>query len=113
MGGKKTEAKKTGGEATGAREMGGKEKGGSILAHVGINNVEREGTTAVVRKYRQLVRTLKQTRIEQIIMSGILPVMGSKGHIYRRMAINTMWRVYRFIRKDEGYTNYKNGTYCS
>ena len=87
--------------------MGGKEKGGSILAHVGINNVEREGTTAVVRKYRQLVRTLKQTRIEQIIMSGILPVMGSKGHIYRRMAINTMWRVYRFIRKDEGYTNYK------
>ena len=33
-------------------------KEGSILVHVGTNNVER---------------------VEQIIMSGILPVMGSKG----------------------------------
>ena len=40
--------------------------GGSVLVHVGTNNVEREGTTAIVRKYRQLVRTLKQTRVEQI-----------------------------------------------
>ena len=34
-------------------------KGGSVLVHVGTNNVEREGTTAIVRKYRNLVRTLK------------------------------------------------------
>ena len=34
-------------------------KGGSVLVHVGINNVEREGTTAIVRKYKNLVRTLK------------------------------------------------------
>ena len=40
----------------------GSGKGGSVLVHVGTNNVEREGTTAIVRKYRQLVRTLKQTR---------------------------------------------------
>ena len=53
-------------------------KGGSVLGHIGIN-VEREGTTAKVRKYRQLVRTLKQTRVEQIILSGILQVMGRKG----------------------------------
>ena len=54
----------------------GSGKGGSVLVHVGTNNVEREGTTAIVRKYRQLVRTLKQTRVEQVILSGILPVMG-------------------------------------
>ena len=41
----------------------GSGKGGSVLVHVGTNNIEREGTTAIVRKYRQLVRTLKQTRV--------------------------------------------------
>ena len=56
----------------------GSGKGGSVLVHVGTNNVEREGTTAIVRKYRQLVRTLKQTRVEQVILSGILPVMGRR-----------------------------------
>ena len=35
----------------------------------------REGTTAIVKKYMQLVRTLKQTRVEQIILSGVLPVI--------------------------------------
>ena len=57
------------------------------------NNVEREGTTAIVRKYRQLVRTLKQTRVEQVILSGILPVMGRRGHKFRNcrgMAINML-----------------------
>ena len=71
----------------------GSVKGGSVLVHVGTNNVEREGTTAIVRKYRQLVRTLKQTRVEQVILSGILPVMGRRGHKYRncrRMAINML-----------------------
>ena len=71
----------------------GSGKGGSVLVHVGTNNVEREGTTAIVRKYRQLVRTLKQTRVEQIILSGILPVMGRRGHKYRNcrgMAINML-----------------------
>ena len=29
-------------------------KGRSILVHVGTNDAEREGTTAIVRKYRQL-----------------------------------------------------------
>ena len=61
----------------------GSGKGGSVLVHVGTNNVEREGRTAIVRKYRQLVRTLKQTRVEQVILSGILPVMGRRGHKYR------------------------------
>ena len=80
----------------------GSGKGGSVLVHVGTNNVEREGTTAIVRKYRQLVRTLKQTRVEQVKLSGILPVMGRRGHKYRNwqlMAINML--VQKLCRKEE------------
>ena len=61
----------------------GSGKGRSVLVHGGTNNVEREGTTAIVRKYRKLVRTLKQTRVEQVIVSGILPIIGRRGHRYR------------------------------
>ena len=77
-------------------------KGGSVLVHVGTNNVDREGTTAIVRKYRQLVRTLKQTWVEQVILSGILPVMGRRGHKYRNcrgMAINML--VQKLCREEE------------
>ena len=42
----------------------GSGKGGSVLVHLGTNNVEREGTAAIVRKYIQLIRTLKQTWVE-------------------------------------------------
>ena len=80
----------------------GSGKGGSVLVHVGTNNVEREGTTAIVRKYRQFVRTLKQTRVEQVILSGILPVMGRRGHKYRNcrgMAINML--VQKLCREEE------------
>ena len=71
----------------------GSGKGGSVLVNVGTNNVEREGTTAIVRKYRILVRTLKQTRVDQVIQSGTLPVIGRRGHRYRNcrgMAINML-----------------------
>ena len=76
-------------------------KGCSIFLYLGTNNAEREGTTAIFRKYRQLVRA-KQTRIEQIILSGILPVMGSRGQGYRNcrmMAINTF--VQQLYREEE------------
>ena len=43
-------------------------KGGSILVHVRINNAQREVTTAIVGKHRQLVKTAKQTRVEQIML---------------------------------------------
>ena len=74
----------------------GSGKSGPVLVHVGTNNVEREGTTAIVRKYRNLVRTLKQMLVEQVILSGILPVhtvIGRRGHRYqncRMMAINML-----------------------
>ena len=118
-GGKEKGVGETGGKTTGGKERGvgetrakewlvgetgGKEtgKGGSVLVHVGTNNVEREGITAIVKKYRQLVRTLKQTRVEQVILSGILPVMGRRGHKYRNcrgMAINML--VQKLCREEE------------
>ena len=61
----------------------GSGKGGSVLVHIGTNNLEREGTTAIDRKYRNLVRTLKQTWVEQVILSGILAVIGRRCHRYR------------------------------
>ena len=77
-------------------------KGGSVLVYVGSNNVEREDTTAIVTKYRNLVRTLKQTRVAQVILSGILPVIGRRGHRYqncRGMAINML--VEKLCREEE------------
>ena len=56
----------------------------------------------IVRKYRQLVRTLKQTRVVQVILSGILPVMGRRGHKYRHcrgLAINML--VQKLYREEE------------
>ena len=80
----------------------GSGKGGYVLVYVGTNNLEREGTTAIFRKYRKLVRTLKQARVEQVILSGILPVIGRRGHIYRNcrgMTINIL--VQKLCREEE------------
>ena len=52
--------------------------GGSILVYVGTNNTDKEGTTAIVEKYRNLVKKTKQARAGQIILSGILPVFGNR-----------------------------------
>ena len=57
-------------------------KGGSILVHVGTNNADREGTTAIVKKYRDLLKRTKQARVGQIILSGILPVIGGRNQGY-------------------------------
>ena len=45
--------------------------GGSILVHVGTNNADKEGTTSIVEKYRNLLKKTKQARVGQIILSGI------------------------------------------
>ena len=61
-------------------------QGGSILVH-------RVGTTRIVQIYRELVETLKKTRVEQIILSGILPMMRGRGATYRNCkttAINAL-----------------------
>ena len=71
----------------------GRGNGGTILVHVGTNNTDKEGTTAIVEKYRKLLEKTKQARLGQIILSGILPVCGNRIHGYRnskRMAVNGM-----------------------
>ena len=41
----------------------GRGKGGTILVHVGTNNTDKEGTTAIVEKYRKLLKKTKQARL--------------------------------------------------
>ena len=61
----------------------GRGYGGSILVHVGTNNADKEGTTAIVEEYRNLLKKAKQARVGQIILSGILPVFGNRIQGYR------------------------------
>ena len=74
----------------------GRGKGGTILVVlVGTNNADKEGTTAIVDKYRKLLKNTKEARVGQIILSGILPVFGNRIDGYRnskRMAINGMMK---------------------
>ena len=66
--------------------------GGAVLVHVGTNNAKKEGMSAIVGKYRRLIRTLKEARVGQIVLSGILPIMGGRieeCRNCRRIAINT------------------------
>ena len=86
--------------------MGGG-NGGTILVHVGTNNTDKEGTTAIVEKYRKLLKKTKQERLGQIILSGILPVCGNSFHGYRnskRMAVKGM--VERLCKEEDvGYVD--------
>ena len=61
----------------------GRGKGGTILVHIGTNNADKEGTTAIVDKYRKLLKKTKEERVEQIILSGILPAFGNRIDGYR------------------------------
>ena len=58
-------------------------QGGSILVHVGTNNADRDGTTRIVQRYREWLETIKKTRVEHIMLSGILSVTRGKGATYR------------------------------
>ena len=72
-----------------AGQVMGSGTGCAVLVHVGTNNAEKEGTSAIVGKYRRLIKTLKEAQVGQIVLSGILPIMGGMSEEYRRMAINT------------------------
>ena len=50
----------------------GRGNGESILIHIGTNNADKEGMTAIVEKYRNLLKKTKQARVGQIILPGIL-----------------------------------------
>ena len=63
------------------------------MFHVGTNNADKEGITAIVDKYRNLLKKSKEARVGQVILSEILPVFGNRIDGYRnseRMAINGM-----------------------
>ena len=47
----------------------GRGNGGYILVHVGTNNADKEGTTAIVDKCKNLLKMTKQARDGQIILS--------------------------------------------
>ena len=80
----------------------GRGNGGTILVHVGTNNTDKEGTTAIVETYRKLLKKTKQARLGQIILSGILPVCGYRNS--KRMAVNGM--VERLCKgEDVGYVD--------
>ena len=80
----------------------GRGNGGTILVHVGTNNADKEGTTAIVEKYRDLLKKTKQARVGQIIISGILPVFGNRIQGYR----NSKRMVERLCKEEDvGYVD--------
>ena len=85
----------------------GRVNGGTILVHVGTNNTDKEGTTAIVEKYSKLLKKTKQASVGQIILSGILPVCGNRIQGYRNsewMAVNGMFE--RLCKEeDTGYVD--------
>ena len=56
---------------------------------MGTKNVKNEETSAIVGKYRRLVKTFKEARIGHIMLSGILPAMGGTSQEYRKCRIYT------------------------
>ena len=56
-----------------AAQVVGGGTGGAVL---GTNNAEKQGTSAIVDKYSRLIKTHKEARIGQIVLSGILSVVG-------------------------------------
>ena len=71
----------------------GRGHGGSILVHIGKDNANKEGTTAIVEKYMNPLKKTKQARVGQIILSGILPVFGNRIQEYmnsKRVTVNGM-----------------------
>ena len=56
----------------------GRGNGWTILVHVGTTNADKDGTTAIFEKYKNLLKMTKQARAGQIILSGILLVYGNR-----------------------------------
>ena len=42
--------------------------GGVVLVHVGTNNAEKEGTSAIVGKYRRLVKAHRNVCVQKVCM---------------------------------------------
>ena len=55
----------------------GRGNGGTLLVHIGTNNAAKGGTTAIVKKYRNLLKKTKEARVGQIILSGFVDLWDS------------------------------------
>ena len=42
----------------------GRGNGGTIVVHIGTNNADKKGTTAIVEKYMKLLKKTKQARVD-------------------------------------------------
>ena len=73
-------AKKEGVAEKAGQVMGGS-TGGAVLVHVGTNNADEDGTSAIVGKSRGWSRLLKRHVVDIIVLSGILPEMGGRGTV--------------------------------
>ena len=63
------------------------------MVHIGTNKSDKEGSTAIIENYRNLLQKTKQARVGQIILSIMLPVFGNRIQGYRNskpMAVNGM-----------------------
>ena len=71
----------------------GRRNEGTIIVHVRANNTDKEGTTAIVEKYRKLLKKTKQARMGQIIISEMLPVFGNRiqGYVNSKIWHCTGW----------------------
>ena len=47
----------------------GRGNGGTVLVHIGTNNADKEGTTAIMKKCRNLLKKTKEARVGQITLS--------------------------------------------
>ena len=47
-----------------------------VLVHIGMNDADKEGTKAILKKFRNLLKKTKEASVGQMILSGILPVFG-------------------------------------
>ena len=50
--------------------MGG--RGGAVLVHVGTNNAKKEGTLAIIGKYRRLIKTLRGMHWTDCVVGDII-----------------------------------------
>ena len=77
---------------TTVRKMVVENKLGPIIVHVGMRNITKDGTVGIISKFRELLGNLKKAKVGHILISGILPAMGSNNVGYmncKRMAFNT------------------------
>ena len=58
--------------------------GGAVLVHVGMNNAEKVGMSAIVVKYRRLVKTLRGTDWTYCVVGDVTSNKRQESGAYER-----------------------------